>query len=90
MARLLFFFPFFLQIFLQSDVKEVALRMKSEFLQYGEGKVIMSIEHNDNQQCDSEGWLKDNPYGVFSDWEQHAIDRGKPMYRVVLSKASML
>lgn len=74
------------KIFLQSDVKEVALRMKSEFLQYGKGKVIMSIEHNDNQQCDAEGWLKDNPYGVFSDWEQHAIDQGKPMYRVMLSK----
>lgn len=78
------------KIFLQSDVKEVALRMKNQFLQYGEGKVVMSIEHNDNQQCNAEGWLKDNPYGVFSDWEQHAIDRGKPMYRVMLSKASML
>eukprot|EP01018_Ginkgo_biloba_P032431 Gb_38763 [translate_table: standard] len=74
------------KIFLQSDVKEVAVRMKDEFLQYGKGKVGVSIEHYGYKVCDTNGWLKDNPFGVCSDWEQHVIDRGEPMYRVVLSK----
>ncbi|KAL6507895.1 hypothetical protein OROGR_024090 [Orobanche gracilis] len=32
------------------------------------------------------GWLKENPYGVPSDWERHVLDRGGPMYRLLLSK----
>ncbi|XP_057840710.1 uncharacterized protein LOC131050527 isoform X3 [Cryptomeria japonica] len=71
------------KIFLQSDVKEVALRMKNQFLQYGRGKVIMSAEHD---ECDKEIWLGNNPFSIFSDWEQHVIASGRPMYRVMLSK----
>ncbi|GLJ11292.1 hypothetical protein SUGI_0151010 [Cryptomeria japonica] len=65
------------KIFLQSDVKEVALRMKNQFLQYGRGKVIMSAEHD---ECDKEIWLGNNPFSIFSDWEQHVIASGRPIH----------
>ncbi|KAI3748428.1 hypothetical protein L6452_11484 [Arctium lappa] len=66
------------KVFLQSDIEAVALRMKQEFLKYGNGKFI--IDHQ-------EEWLEENPFGVQSDWEQHVLHRGVPMYRLMLSKS---
>ncbi|XP_023767806.1 phosphoglycerate kinase, cytosolic isoform X2 [Lactuca sativa] len=66
------------KVFLQSDIEGVALRMKEEFLKYGNGKFI--IDHQ-------EEWLKENPFGVQSDWEKHVLDNGAPMYRLMLSKS---
>ncbi|KVI09509.1 Phosphoglycerate kinase [Cynara cardunculus var. scolymus] len=66
------------KVFLQSDIEAVALRMKQQFLKYGNGK--FTIDHQ-------EEWLKENPFGVESDWEQHVLHRGLPMYRLMLSKS---
>ncbi|KAL4576613.1 hypothetical protein LXL04_012709 [Taraxacum kok-saghyz] len=66
------------KVFLQSDIEDVALRMKEEFMKYGNGKFI--IDHE-------EEWLKQNPFGVKSDWEKHVLDNGLPLYRLMLSKS---
>eukprot|EP00268_Persea_americana_P057693 TRINITY_DN6927_c0_g1_i17.p2 TRINITY_DN6927_c0_g1~~TRINITY_DN6927_c0_g1_i17.p2 ORF type:complete len:229 (+),score=47.83 TRINITY_DN6927_c0_g1_i17:968-1654(+) len=71
------------KIFLQSDIEPVALRMKELFIMYGKGKLLVMDDRND---VDGKGWLKENPFGVRSDWEQHVVDRGAPMYRLMLSK----
>ncbi|XP_050227352.1 uncharacterized protein LOC126676991 [Mercurialis annua] len=69
------------KVFLQSDIEAVALRMKELFLKYSRGRLFVS---NDDQGV----WLQENPFGVRSDWEQHVIDRGCPMYRLMLSKST--
>lgn len=75
------------KVFLQSDIEAVAVRMKEHFLKYGKGK--LSVVHNEDcTETDREGWLKENPFGVRSDWEQHVVDRGAPMYRLMLSKST--
>ncbi|KAM7254739.1 hypothetical protein ACFE04_019980 [Oxalis oulophora] len=68
------------KVFLQSDIEAVALRMKEEFLKYGKGKLVLSHEQQ---------WLEENPFGVRSDWEQHVIDRGASMYRLMLYKTNV-
>lgn len=67
---------------MQSDVKEVAIRMKEQFLRYGKGKIV--LEHG--QFNDQSDWLDENPFGVRSDWEKHVLERGAPMYRIMFSK----
>ena len=74
------------QIFIQSDVKSVALELREDFMEHGNGCIGMSIEHEDSSKCDEEGWLVDNPYGVSSDWEDHVLGCGKRMYRVLLAR----
>ncbi|KAJ8537769.1 hypothetical protein K7X08_014309 [Anisodus acutangulus] len=66
------------KVFLQSDVKEVAVRMKEEFMKYGKGKLTVVLNSEDSTSH-RDGWLKENPFGIRSDWEQHVIDRGAPM-----------
>ncbi|KAK9051537.1 hypothetical protein SSX86_028164 [Deinandra increscens subsp. villosa] len=66
------------KVFLQSDIEAVALRMKQQFLKYGNGK--FTVDHQ-------EEWLRENPFGVQSDWEHHVLHRGVPMYRLILSKS---
>ncbi|PIN05212.1 tRNA (guanine(46)-N(7))-methyltransferase [Handroanthus impetiginosus] len=73
------------KVFLQSDIEAVALRMKNEFIEYSNGKLIV-MEHSDDLATNESGWLKENPFGVPSDWEKHVLDRGDPMYRLLLSK----
>ncbi|XP_068646349.1 uncharacterized protein [Aristolochia californica] len=72
------------KVFLQSDVEEVSTRMKEHFLMYGKGKYAITAD--EDIEYDSGVWLKENPFGVRSDWEQHALDRGAPMYRLMISK----
>uniref|UniRef100_A0A1D1ZJZ3 Phosphoglycerate kinase n=1 Tax=Anthurium amnicola TaxID=1678845 RepID=A0A1D1ZJZ3_9ARAE len=67
------------KVFLQSDIEDIARRMKEEFVMYGKGKLALDRDHHG-------GWIKENPFGVRSDWEQHVLDRGAPMYRVLLRK----
>ncbi|XP_020518143.1 uncharacterized protein LOC18426468 isoform X3 [Amborella trichopoda] len=74
------------KVFLQSDIKSVATRMKQQFIRYGRGKLLVDVD-GIGVEYDGEGWLKHNPFSVQSDWEQHVIDRGDPMYRVMLAKA---
>lgn len=74
-------------MFLQSDIEEVAVRMKEQFLRYGKGKLALVQDHCDTK-FNQAAWFEENPFGVRSDWEQHVIDRGAPMYRLMLSKSS--
>ncbi|PSS04595.1 Phosphoglycerate kinase [Actinidia chinensis var. chinensis] len=74
------------KVFLQSDIEAVAVRMEGQFLQYGKGKLAIMQDHSD-VNIGQGRWLKENPFGVRSDWEQHVIDRGDSMYRVMLSKS---
>ncbi|XP_074312041.1 uncharacterized protein LOC141647657 isoform X2 [Silene latifolia] len=69
------------KVFLQSDVEEVARRMREQFLTEGKQKLV--IEDSDN---DCNGWLKENPFGVRSDWERHVLARKLPMYRLMFYK----
>ncbi|GJZ75080.1 phosphoglycerate kinase, cytosolic-like protein isoform X1 [Tanacetum coccineum] len=64
------------KVFLQSDIEAVALRMKQQFLKHK-----FTVDHQ-------EEWLMENPFGVQSDWEQHVLGRGAPMYRLMLSKST--
>ncbi|CAI8594100.1 unnamed protein product [Vicia faba] len=68
------------KVFLQSDVEEVAMRMKEQFSRYSKNKLVM--EHGQND------WLDENPFGVKSEWEKHVLERGAPMYRMLFSKSS--
>nr|GMC82551.1 phosphoglycerate kinase, cytosolic-like isoform X1 [Ipomoea batatas] len=54
--------------------------MKEEFSKYGKGK--LAVENLDKAAIHKGGWLKENPLGIQSDWEQHVLDRGHPMYRL--------
>ncbi|XP_028775192.1 uncharacterized protein LOC114732066 isoform X2 [Neltuma alba] len=75
------------KVFLQSDVEEVAMRMKEQFLRYGKGK--LNLVHEQDHQCNGRSsWLTENPFGVRSDWERHVLDRGDPMYRLMFSKSN--
>nr|XP_023877852.1 uncharacterized protein LOC111990295 isoform X2 [Quercus suber] len=73
------------KVFLQSDIEAVAVRMREQFLKYGMGK--LSVAQDQDAEI-NRGWLEENPFGVRSDWEQHVIDRGAPMYRLMLSKST--
>ncbi|XAR51049.1 Phosphoglycerate kinase [Bertholletia excelsa] len=75
------------KVFLQSDVEAVVVRMKEQFVQHGKGKFTPMQEDRFTGPGPG-GWLKENPFGVQTDWEQHVIDRGAPMYRLILSKSS--
>ncbi|KAF6140205.1 hypothetical protein GIB67_000253 [Kingdonia uniflora] len=73
------------KVFLQSDVESVAVRMRDQFIMYGKGKLVLK-ENDDDLKANREGWLEDNPFDVRSDWEQHVLNRGDPMYRLMLSR----
>ncbi|XP_073155080.1 uncharacterized protein [Henckelia pumila] len=74
------------KVFLQSDIEAVALRMKKEFIEHGKGK--LALLNHDEEKTDGGEWLRENPFGVPSDWEQHVLDRGDPMYRLLLVKVT--
>ncbi|KZV26049.1 hypothetical protein F511_13927 [Dorcoceras hygrometricum] len=74
------------KVFLQSDIEAVALRMKKEFIEHGKGK--LALLNNDEAKTDGGQWLKENPFEVPSDWERHVLDRGDPMYRLLLVKVT--
>lgn len=86
-SLLTLFLNFLRQVFLQSDIEAVALRMKELFLKIGKGKLNLWNDQYHARMNLGE-WLEENPFGVMSDWEQHVIDRGAPMYRLMLSKSS--
>ncbi|KAL2933237.1 Phosphoglycerate kinase [Bienertia sinuspersici] len=73
-----------IQVFLQSDVEEVALRMRKQFLD--EGKKLALVDNDKIMIPGPGGWLAENPFGVRSDWERHVLARGAPMYRLMLYK----
>ncbi|CAN4121510.1 unnamed protein product [Withania somnifera] len=73
----------------RSLVEAIADLLSSDgkFMKYGKGKltVVHDLEYSTTYR---DGWLKENPFGIRSDWEQHVIDRGAPMYRLLLLKSS--
>jgi len=60
--------------------------MKKQFLEEGKGKLALPYDDDGGSALTSAGWLKENPFGVQSDWECHVIARGAPMYRLMLIK----
>ncbi|WJX56452.1 tRNA (guanine(46)-N(7))-methyltransferase [Trifolium repens] len=67
------------QVFVQSDVLEVALDMKD---QLDEVDALSHIDAlNPDILCDSEGWLLSNPMGIRTEREIHAEFEGAKIYR---------
>ncbi|XP_042433954.1 phosphoglycerate kinase-like isoform X2 [Zingiber officinale] len=66
------------QVFLESDIEAVAMRMKDLFIMHGKGKLLV---HGHGK-----GWMEENPFGIQTDWEQRVVERGDPMYRIMLRK----
>ncbi|XP_057549345.1 uncharacterized protein LOC130827599 isoform X4 [Amaranthus tricolor] len=73
------------QVFLQSDIEAVATRMSNQFLNQGKNKLAIAYDEEDSTVGPG-GWLKENPFGIRSDWERHVLARGAPMYRLMLYK----
>lgn len=69
------------KVFVQSDVKEVAVDMKRQFDSEGVSLIcevqLKPSAHDDN------GWLLENPLGVQSEREIHALSSGRKMYRLL-------
>ncbi|KAJ1399408.1 hypothetical protein SESBI_30342 [Sesbania bispinosa] len=72
------------QVFVQSDVLEVALDMRNQFDE------VDSLKHVDALDpamlCDSEGWLLSNPMGIRTEREIHAELEGSKIYRRLYQK----
>lgn len=72
------------QIFVQSDVHEVAVDMR----QHLDGR-FDSIQHMDVHHpnlCDDDGWLIENPIGIRTEREIHAQSEGAKIYRRMYEK----
>lgn len=73
------------QVFIQSDVLEVALDMRDQF--DAESDVIHHINAlNQSVLCDNEGWLLSNPMGIRTEREIHAEFEGAKIYRRMYQK----
>ncbi|GLT54033.1 hypothetical protein SLA2020_272670 [Shorea laevis] len=73
------------QLFIQSDVLEVALDMRNQF--DAEGDVLHHIDAFDQSLlCDSEGWISSNPMGIRTEREIHAEFEGAKIYRRLYQK----
>ncbi|KAL6550577.1 hypothetical protein OROMI_021065 [Orobanche minor] len=73
------------QIFIQSDVQEVAADMRKYF--DAESDKLVHINHvNPNMLCDDEGWLLSNPMGIRTEREIHAESEGAAIYRRMYQK----
>ncbi|RDY01152.1 trmB, partial [Mucuna pruriens] len=72
------------QVFIQSDVLEVALDMRNQFDE------IEALKHTDVLNpallCDSEGWLLSNPMGIRTEREIHAELEGAKIFRRLYQK----
>ncbi|KAK7286929.1 hypothetical protein RJT34_22292 [Clitoria ternatea] len=67
------------QVFVQSDVLEVALDMRNQFDEVEALKHIDVL--NSAMLCDNEGWLLSNPMGIRTEREIHAEFEGAKIYR---------
>ncbi|KEH17992.1 putative tRNA (guanine(46)-N(7))-methyltransferase [Medicago truncatula] len=72
------------QVFVQSDVVEVALDMKNQFDEVDALSHIDAL--NSDILCDSEGWLLSNPMGIRTEREIHAEFEGGKIYRRLYEK----
>ncbi|KAJ0014006.1 hypothetical protein Pint_20887 [Pistacia integerrima] len=72
-------------VFVQSDVHEVALDMRNQF--DAESNVLQHIDTIDlSVPCDNEGWLLKNPMGIRTEREIHAEFEGAKIYRRMYQK----
>ncbi|KAH7525207.1 hypothetical protein FEM48_Zijuj06G0200500 [Ziziphus jujuba var. spinosa] len=68
------------QVFMQSDVLEVAVDMRNQF--DSEANSLKHIDELDSTVlCDSDGWLLRNPMGIRTEREIHAEYEGAKIYR---------
>ncbi|KAI8021599.1 tRNA (guanine-N(7)-)-methyltransferase [Camellia lanceoleosa] len=73
------------QVFIQSDVLEVALDMREKFDAVSDE--LMHIDKIDTSMlCDDEGWLVSNPMGIRTEREIHAEFEGAKIYRRMYQK----
>ncbi|KAL4199274.1 hypothetical protein AMTRI_Chr03g50360 [Amborella trichopoda] len=72
-------------VFLQSDVLEVALDMRQQF-----DALSDTFDHMDaiasDSNCDEQGWLLDNPMGIRTEREIHALFEKGKVYRRMYQK----
>lgn len=73
------------QVFLQSDVKEVAKDMRCQFDIKAGISLVNELQANPSTH-DIEGWLLENPLGLRSEREIHAVSTGGQMYRSLYTK----
>lgn len=74
-----------LQVFIQSDVLEVAVDMRLWF--DSEADVLKHIDVLDpSVLCDEDGWLLNNPMGIRTEREIHAESEGAKIYRRMYQK----
>lgn len=73
------------QVFIQSDVLEVALDMREKFDAFLDG--LLHVEKiNPGVLCNDEGWLLSNPMGIRTEREIHAEFEGAKIYRRLYRK----
>lgn len=75
----------FEQIFIQSDIQDVAVDMR-EYFDAESDKLVHIDNVNPNMICDDEGWLSDNPMGIRTEREIHAEFEGARIYRRMYQK----
>ncbi|KAI3681178.1 hypothetical protein L6452_35963 [Arctium lappa] len=73
------------QVFIQSDVLEVAVDMRKYFDAESE-KLLHIDSFNSDLACDNEGWLVSNPMGIRTEREIHAEYEGAKIYRRMYQK----
>ncbi|XP_024402237.1 uncharacterized protein [Physcomitrium patens] len=71
------------QIFLQSDVEEVAKDMRDQF---DENVNFSRVHPPGSNMCDSEGWLLENHLGVATEREIHAVANGGSIFRMLFQR----
>lgn len=78
----------FKQVFIQSDVLEVAIDMRKYF--DAESEKVVHVDSFDAKvfECDNEGWLVTNPMGIRTEREIHAEYEGLKIYRRMYQKLS--
>lgn len=74
------------QVFVQSDVVEVAADMRNQFDDMTDLLHIDAI--NPSFGCDPDGWLLNNPMGIRTEREIHAEHEGSKIYRRLYQKKS--
>ncbi|OVA18355.1 tRNA (guanine-N-7) methyltransferase [Macleaya cordata] len=76
------------QVFIQSDVLDVALDMRNQF--DARADILQHIDDVDQGECvnlcDAEGWLLSNPMGIRTEREIHAEFEGARIYRRMYQK----
>ncbi|XP_024403508.1 uncharacterized protein [Physcomitrium patens] len=66
------------QVFVQSDIEEVAEDMRDQF---DENVKFTRVHPCGSDMCDSEGWLLESPLGIATEREIHAVANGGRIFR---------